>query len=94
MRTVSSRKEMFCAQLELPYEFLFAEPLPETSEVVGLEPEEVEEPNCKRAKTIFEQILKKLWIWIEKKFVFFVEHFPFSLLIFQKLIDLNFQKIP
>ncbi|EFP06005.1 hypothetical protein CRE_04935 [Caenorhabditis remanei] len=49
VRTVSSRKEMFCVQLEIPYEFLLAEPLPEEPEV-PFEPEEVEEPSCKKMK--------------------------------------------
>ncbi|EGT34000.1 hypothetical protein CAEBREN_29352 [Caenorhabditis brenneri] len=49
VRTVSSRKEMFCAKLELPYEFLLAEPLPEEPEA-PFEPEEVEEPSCKKMK--------------------------------------------
>ncbi|PIC28697.1 hypothetical protein B9Z55_020525 [Caenorhabditis nigoni] len=51
VRTVSSRKEMFCAQLELPYEFLLAEPLPEEPEA-PLESEESVEPSCKKMKTI------------------------------------------
>uniref|UniRef100_A0A1I7UVT9 tRNA (guanine(37)-N1)-methyltransferase n=1 Tax=Caenorhabditis tropicalis TaxID=1561998 RepID=A0A1I7UVT9_9PELO len=50
VRTVSSRKEMFCAQLELPYDFLLAEPLPEEPDA-PFEPEEAEEPCSKRKKT-------------------------------------------
>lgn len=49
VRTVSSRKEMFCAQLELPYEFLLAEPFPDEPEA-QCESEEAEEPSSKRIK--------------------------------------------
>uniref|UniRef100_A0A8R1HNE0 tRNA wybutosine-synthesizing protein 2 homolog n=1 Tax=Caenorhabditis japonica TaxID=281687 RepID=A0A8R1HNE0_CAEJA len=50
VRTVSSRKEMFCVQLELPYDFLLTEPLPDDTSV-EIEPEEAEEPSNKRVKT-------------------------------------------
>ncbi|CAD6198397.1 unnamed protein product [Caenorhabditis auriculariae] len=43
VRTVSSRKEMFCAEVSISYAYLTAEPKP-------LEPSESEEPSAKKAK--------------------------------------------